>query len=228
MARDVTDITRARSRQLQEDHPWIWLYEVAVPGEKPSRYRLTNYDRPVHHGTDGGGAPLEYTPVPIVNGDIIENSEADLPRLQIQIGNEGLYFRQVLEDNDGLIGQPVVLRLVNMLELGDPNASLRFDAQIVGCSATLDRVTWEVSALSLTQAVIPAERYQIFHCRFRYGGLGCGYDLTNATLAAAFPNCLKTLDECRLRGNAEVAAGLVRKHPARFGGWPGIPRVSRK
>lgn len=231
MARDLTDLQRARSRQLADEHPWIWLYEVEVPTDPATRYRLTNYDREIEFGVDSLGAPIVYSPLPLVHGDITESGEGDLPRIQIQLANDGLLLRDVMELYDGLVGQPITIRLVHSLELANPTASIRFDGQIVGAKATLDRVAWDVSALSLSHAVFPGQRYLRGHCRWRYGDSRCGYDLTSTTLAAAMPTCSKILEGatgCRAHGAAELAASVLVRHPQRFGGWPSLPRVSRK
>jgi len=230
MARDLTDLARARSRQLQDEYPWIWLYEVEVPTDPPTRYRLTNHNTAVEFGADSDGDPFTYQATPIVQGDITESGEGDLPKLQVQVANEGQFLRRVFEDYDGLVGQRVVLRLVHILELGDPSAGQRFDGQIVAAKVTHERVAWEVSALSIQQAVFPARRYTRSHCRHRYGGPECGFDLTNATLAAAHPECTKSLTACEERGatEASVLGSAFQQHPQRFGGWPGIPRFSQR
>ena len=231
MARDLTDLARAHSRQLRDEYPFVWLYDVEVPTTPPTRYRLTNFNTAVEHGVDGNGDALVYTPAAIAQGEMTQSGEGDLPRLQIQVPNESQFLRTVFEDYDGLIGQAVVIRLVHILDIGDPTAETgRFDGQIVSAKVTHERVAWEVSAMSVQQAVFPARRYQRSHCRHRYGGPECGYDLTNASLLAAHPDCTKSLVACEERGATElsVLGAAFVKHPARFGGWPGIPRFSER
>lgn len=230
MARELSDLARARSRQLADEYPWIWLYDVSVPTDPPTRFRLTNFDQPLEHGLGSDDEPLVYSPCPITHGDIAESGEGDLPKLQLQVANDSQFLRSVLEEHDGLIGQRIVVRLVHILEIGDTAAAQRWDGEIVGVKVTHERVAWEVSALSIQQAAFPTQRYMRSHCRFRYGGPRCGYDLTNATLAAAHPDCSKSLQACTDRGDTEEAVlGIAgRKHPQRFGGWPGIPRFSQR
>ena len=228
MTAPLTDVATARSRQLADQYPWIWLYEVEVPTTPPTRYRLTNYDRTIYFGASTQGVPLEYTPFPCVQTDVEQSAEGDLPSLQLQVSNESLFIRSILEDYDGLVGQPIEIKLVHTLELDNPASALKFFGEIQSCRASLDRVTWTIGSRSLTAATIPGQRYIRGHCRFRYGDERCGYDLNNSALAAAHPSCPKSLTACELRGDAEVAAGLDRQHPARFGGWPGIPRQGRR
>ena len=59
MTAPLTDVATARSRQLADQYPWIWLYEVEVPTTPPTRYRLTNYDRTIYFGASTQGVPLE-------------------------------------------------------------------------------------------------------------------------------------------------------------------------
>lgn len=228
MSQNLTNIVTARSRQLEDQYPFVWLYDIQVPTTPPTRYRLTNYDKNVSYGADADGVPLVYQPFPIVQSPVSTNSEGDLPQIQLQVSNESLAMKAMMEDHDGMVGSAVVIKLVHLLELGNPIAALRFDGQILSTKSTYDRVTFNVSALSLTQSVLPGQRYIRGHCRFRYGDARCGYDLNNSTLATAFPTCPKTLSACEDRGAAELAAGLLQLHPARFGGWPGIPRQGRR
>lgn len=230
MPRDLTDLARAHSRQLQDEYPWVWLYDVEVPTTPPTRFRLTNFNTELEHGSDSNGDPLVYSPTPIAQGDMLESGDGDLPRLQVQVANESQFLRRIMEDYDGLNGQPVVIRLVHILDIGDATASLRFDGQIISAKVTHERVAWEVSALSVQQATFPTRRYMRAHCKHRYGGPHCGFDLTNATLAAAHPDCSKTLTACTERGDTEEATlgAAFRLHPARFGGEPAIPRFSQR
>lgn len=229
MTQPLTNQSVRLSRDLTMVYPWVWLYDIEVPTTPPTRYRLTNYDREVNYGQNSAGVPLTYSPFPVVQSAVSQNVEGELPQIQLQVSNESLFVREILEQYDGLIGQPIVIRLVNFLELNNPSAALRFDGQIVACKAGFDRVTWNVSALNLMQSVLPSQRYIRGHCRFRYGDDRCGYDLNNGTLLAAHPTCDKSLMACEERGDTEAAtAGLVRLHPGRFGGWPGIPRQGRR
>lgn len=230
MADEIGDLMRGRTRQLEEEHPFVWLFTVQVPTDPITVYRLTNYDAPLRHGFATNGAELEFSPMPIVHGPIREDGRGELPRMQLQLSNANLALRSVLETYDGLDGQSVTIKLVSLLEITDPAAGIQIDGQVASASSAADRVTWDIAAATLLQAMIPSERYMRKHCRFRpdYGGPRCGYDLTNATLAAAFPRCAGTLQDCRAHGDAEVAAGLLRQHPGRFGGKPGIPRIKRR
>jgi phage-related protein len=228
MSQPLTDVLTQRSRQLADEYPFVWLYEVEVPTSPPTRYRLTNYDKEIAFDTTTLGAPLVYTPFPCVQTPVTKNAEGDLPQIQLQVGNDSLVLREILEEHDGLVGQPVVIKLLHLLERENPSSALRFDGQIVACKVAQDRTTWNISALSLAQATLPGQRYIRGHCRFRYGDERCGYDLTNASLSGPYPTCDKTLSACEARGVLQQSLGLPVRHPGRFGGWPGIPRQGRR
>lgn len=222
--REISDISSAHARQLRDEYPWIWLYEVEVAGSPPTRYRLTNYTSAITFGTSSVGAPLVYSPFPCVHSDIQETLDGDLPQFQIQASGASLELANVLESTVGLEGAPVVVRLVNMEDLASGIAAFEVRAEVVACKVTHERITLGIGSYNLADAVIPPKRFSRTHCNHAYGGPGCGYDLTNATLAAAFPRCAYTYDACVEHGDAEVAASLERMHPQNWGGFRNIPR----
>jgi phage-related protein len=226
MTKQLSDLMSAHSRQLAEEKPWVWLYEFGVPDG--TRYRLTNYSRTIAFGTDSAGAAIEFSPYSIVHGDIEESAEGDLPRMQVQVGNSTLEMMPLLDEWNGLEGQAVIVRLVNVDELENPAAQMRFDGEVSGVKFRQDRIAFEVSAQNLQRARFPTRRFVRAHCNYQYGGAKCGYDLSNAALLAAFPRCLKTEEACEDHGDAEVAAGLARQHPERWGGWISLPRTAKR
>lgn len=226
MARELPDTFLDHARQLRDEAPWVWLFELEVPTDPPTRYRLTNSQTAIQFGTDSDGAAITYSPFPIVHGGVSEDGEGNLPSLKVQIGGASLEMSATLDTYGGLEGQPVVVRLVSTADLADVTSQIRFDGVVTECVVTAERVELTIGSYDVTRLQVPGRRYMRNHCRYRYGGPECGYDLTNATLLAAFPRCAKTLAACRLHGDAEDDAGLPILHPERFGGFPGIPRRS--
>lgn len=224
--REMTDLSTAHARQLRDEDPWCWLYEFEVPTDPPTRYRLTNYTEPITFMASSAGVPLVFSPFPIAHSDIRETLEGDLTQFQIQVGSSAA-LAAILDQYDGLHGQPVRVFLVNREDLANASSASEFVAQVAGCRIASDRVTLAIGALGLQDAVVPPLRFQRHHCVHEYGGMACGYDLTNSSLLAAFPACARTFEACVEHGDAEVAAGLTRKHAQRFGGWRSMPRGSR-
>lgn len=225
---DLSDLSTAHARQLRDEYPWIWLYEFEVPTDPPTRYRITNFTSRVTFGTTSRGVPLVYHPFPVVHSEMRETLDGDLPTFQIQCGHASLELAQVLEDHGGFKGQPVTVMLVNSEELATGVPALEVVAQVTGCKVTHERVAMSIGSKNLVDAIIPPTRYSRTHCGHAYGDAGCGYDLTNPTLLAAFTSCSRQRDDangCEAHGDAEVAAGLPRLHPNNFGADPSIPRA---
>lgn len=225
MSRDLTTPLKGRQTNLHEDKPWVWLYEFEVPTSPATRYRFAAHPTPIDFGLTSAGAAITYLPFPISHGGFRTSRDGDLPTFQVQIGNPTREVSDALEAHSGLSGQPVVVRLVNLNQLNDPNAQIRIDAQVVKAKATVERVTIELAVSSLLRIQFPKYRYVRDHCRWMFGGPECGYAIpagaTN-TVGGGFDNCPRTLVACGVRGDDESARSLTVRHPERYGGWPGI------
>jgi phage-related protein len=224
MAHEETDLSAIHLRQLRDEKPWIWLYEIEVPTEPPTRYRLTNYTQEVSFGTNSAGEPIIYKPCPIGHSDITQTLEGDLPQFQLQVGHAGREMAATLEAYIGLVDSPVRVYVVNSEDLASAAAAQTFEAEVTGCRVTNDKVTLAIGSKNLSEAIVPPLRFQRHHCGHEYGGTACAFDLSNGTLAAGFPTCPKSYEACTDRGIAEVGQGYAKKHPQRFGGWRSIPR----
>ena len=228
MTQELTTVMTARARQLRDEAPWIWLYEFQVDTTPPQRIRVTNYGESVTFGTSSTGEPIVYDSAPLVHGDISETLGGDQPRFQVQVGNAGLELAQLLDQHAGFAGQRATVRLVNSLALGDTASQLRFDGIVLGVKVRADRIAVDIGLGNLDGQKSAREVYSRFHCRWVYGDGRCGARLDNATLAAAFPKCSRTLGFCEKIGAKEAEIGLPVIHPFRFGGAPSIARVSQR
>lgn len=226
MTRDLTDLTKAHAQQLESESPFIWLYEFEVPGDPPTRYRLTNFTERVYYGVNSSGERLLYYPAPIVHGDVQVGSEGDLPTITVTVGNTGPVLMSTLDTDDGLVGQPATIAVVSSFELDNPSAALREEGEIVGVSGQRDSIRVQIAPLQLSQREFPPFIFTRNRCRYGvFGGAECAYPINAA--GAAFTSCPRTLAACEQRGDDEVSLGLPRQHPARFGGFPGLPKVNR-
>jgi len=222
MTRTLSQIMEQHRSELESQWPWIWLYEIEVPTDPPTRYRLTNFLTKVPFGKNTSGATLEYYPFPIAHSSITADSGGDLTGIEINVGNVSREISQALATYDGLVGQPVVIRLVNSQDLVNAQAQLRDDSVVKGVRVTNEVVTFTLSPYNLYERMFPPFRIVAQHCRRLYGGPKCGYDLTTP---GALTSCGKTLSACEAHGDAEVTAGLDRLHPKRFGAYPGVRNV---
>lgn len=211
--------------QLEAEAPWIWLYELQTTDDPPKRYRMTNFTESVEFGMNSSGEPLTYSPTPIIHSDVEEGSDGSLPTITITVGHAGPIVASTVDSANGFVGQPIRIMLVSSLDLSASKAVIRQDGEVVAASITPRGIAFRISAFNLYQLQFPPYIFARRRCRWIFGSAECGYN-TDA-VGAGFSVCEKTLDACRARGDDEVSLGLPRQHPARFGGWPGIPRAGR-
>lgn len=198
------------------------LFEIEVPSEPPSRYRLIANHDSVEFMTDSDDNPLTYTPFPFAHDGIKLDGQGGLPQINVNVHNASRQFREVMNTYRGLTGQPAVIRIVNQADLDNPSAQTRFDAKIVGTAVDEEIVAMSIAAANLYERFMPRRRYQAQRCRHRYGKEDCGFPLDNPDIIANHPEllvrCRKTVPACEERGAAEAAEGLTVLHPLRFGG----------
>jgi len=218
-------VMEAALQQLASSDPFIWLIEVRVPSDPPQRLRLTNYSTPISRGTDTGGHPLIWYPFPIAHGDMSEQVRGSLSDLTINVCNVTREIMDELELYQGLVDQPVVIRLVHSQGLNDPAAESRFDGNVVQTNVRDSVASFKIAATNVTKTLFPKNRLLAFDCGWVYGSSQCGYAIpavcTNV-VGGGFDFCGRTLDDCVERGEDEEARGLASRHPDRFGACPGI------
>lgn len=210
----------AEKNQLATLERFVWLYEINVPTDPPTLYRLVRAPASVDY------RGRTYSPFPISHDVISRDNEGDLPETTLTVSNVSREIISTLELYDGLVGQQVKIILAHSLSLGN-------DAQPVGeesfyvirSAADAKAATLVLGTTNLHDLKVPKTRMMRFHCRHQYRGAGCGYSLDESN-ANYIATCDKTLDGqngCRVHGDSYVAAGLNAIHPERFGGFPGIP-----
>lgn len=210
---------------LASDKPWYWLYEIEVPTEPPTRYRLVSAidgtpDEPIQFGFSGAGLPLTYYPFPVSHGPIRSDTDASLSDANLTIANISREIQGTIDAYD-MVGQEVVIRLVHKADLASGSAAAEQSFQITGIEWSARWVTAGIGQFSTLRRSFPARLGMRHHCGFLYRGPRCGY------VAAGLPTCDKTLlggNGCVVHGAQELAEGLPVRHPERFGGFPGMPR----
>lgn len=213
------------SKQLDGMSPYFWLFEVRVPTDPPTRFRITNYTQPIARGVDSGGHSIIFYPFPIAQGDLLQQAKGDLTEMTFNITNVTLELATILDSYDGLSGQPVVVRLVHSEGVTDPNAELRSDGEVTRCRVTGDVFSFSVSAKNLLKELFPKRRLMAYRCGSTFGGAECGYSIpttTGETVGTGFSTCSRELEACEERGLDEVARSLTRLHPLRFNAAPGM------
>ena len=227
MVRALDSLLTIQQMTLHDPEAWIWLYELEVPSDPPTRYRLTNYKTAVLFGTNSSGTPLEYSRFPVRCGPIEQSGRGDLPGIRVTVGNVQREVGAMVELYDGLTDQPVVVRLVHKLALAVPSAQIRWDAKVQRVRVSDKAVTFDVASTDIQAARFPSKRYSATSCPVDFGLAECGYVVPNSpadSVGGGFSTCPKDLLSCTERGDDEEARGLTRQHPKRWGGRRGIPR----
>ena len=186
--------------QLSSDGVWLLLVEVAIPdSDEPMRLVRNNEDI-IWNG-------YTWTAFNFKIGEITEDNKGRPQSVPLQISNITQTVQAYVEDNNGLTGTTVTLRVVHSQHLGNTSPELEeiFTVQSTTCDSKW--VTFYLGCEISIQRRFPSRRVLKSFCAWRdqYKGIECGY---NGSLA----ECDGTLQSCRNRGNA-----------ARYGGEPSIP-----
>lgn len=186
--------------QLASDGVWLLLVEVAVP-DSGEPLRL------VRNSEDIAWNGYTWTAFNFKLGEITEDNKGKPQSIPLQISNVTQIVQAYAEENNGLTGTTVTLRVVHSQHLDNtlPEVEEFFTVQ----STTCDRnwVTFYLGSDISIQLRFPFRRVLKNFCAWRdqYKGVECGY-------AGPLPPCDGTLQSCRDRGNS-----------VRYGGEPSIP-----
>ena len=218
--RDIPVVVLQEKNQLATLGRFIWLYEVDVPTDPVTRYRLVRSPESVSFRGQ------TYSPFPITHAASQLSSSGDLPSVQVTISNVSREIISTLENYEGLIGQPAKIILVHSLSLGPNGQSVAEEPfEIITSSADAASATFTLGSRDLWDMTIPASRIMKNSCRHQYKNGACGYALDTSD-ANYLSSCDKTLhgpNGCNAHGASYTAAGFTPIHPHRFGGFPGIP-----
>lgn len=203
--------------------PFLWLLEVHSPsgggllGPDGQRYipRLTTYSQPVAWNKQADGTDQIWTPYQFEIEEIQASAEGDLEGMTIVLGNAFYQLAQYWELNDRLRDHAVILRLVNLATLADPNAHHSFRFIVAQSELTESVLALRVASGAAAEQDIPLS-VVTNTCRFAYRGEGCFFvgDPGDVELGL----CSFTRSACRKRGEWEAANGYAVIHPRQFGG----------
>ena len=224
--RQITQALSEEVHRLNSGIPIVFMAEVEVPTDPPTRYRMTTHSADVDFGQDSLGADITYSRFPVLFDSIKVDAEGAIPIVRFTIGNSDPELPELLYTHRGLTGRPVVLRFILLSETDTPSAQIRFDGKIRLIQVQEEAVQASVSVSNLYDRQMPSRRYQAKRCRVRtFGDSECGYDTQNGI--ANFFTCNRSLEDCEARGADELANGLQVKHPARFNAERGLSRTRR-
>jgi len=164
----------------------------------------------------------EYMPFPIGHEDLEENSAGDLPSCRLSFSNVTREFSRYLWIGRGMVGNQVVIRLVNAGLLADPSAVIEWEWEVRGATVSETGVVLSLELPNFYSITTPTGIYARDRCNFRYRDPEtCGY-------VGDLPFCDKTIlgpMGCLVHGQDEAAAGRPIRHPRINRAFPGIPPV---
>ena len=205
--------------ELVSGNIWLWLYEIEVPTDPPTRYRFC---RTTEQVTFRGNI---YYPFPIQHEGQKETQAGDLPTITLTVSNVSREVMSVLEEHQGLLGQPCRIILVSAPALDTGEAVIQQDFKIINLSATDEAITAGLGDISLYETMVPSQRMMRNYCRHQYRSAACGYAVppTNENYLSGCDKSYDGTNGCVAHGASEAAASRPVVHPQRFGGFRGIP-----
>jgi len=215
MARDLHADMKIAKNLIASDKAWIVLFEISVSDIEI--FRLTNNEEAVTFNS------LVYSPFPIMMETMEESGQGDLPYINVTVSNVERVLNNYMEQRNGLLDQKVKMQLVNEANLINDAASITINLVIRETTVTENAITFRLSHHPFFEIDMPHQRFYRGRCRWAFKSTQCGW----TALATDSDTCDKTLDGangCQAHGDTTTADGGTASHPARFGGFPGIPR----
>jgi lambda family phage minor tail protein L len=205
--------------QLATNERFIWLYEIEVPTDPITVYRLAKQTEAIEFNGH------TFSPFPISHDTINRDRAGDLPSTSLVVSNMSREVISTMEQYDGLVGQTVRIYLTHSLMVASNQYVAEETFEVLTSSATAESVSLSLGSSNLFDSKIPKQRMMRFHCRHRYQSPECGYALpsTDGNYLASCDKSLSGPNGCEAHGASYTAAGLTPLHPDRFGGYPGIP-----
>jgi hypothetical protein len=229
--KQFTSIAGRHKNQLENSAPYILLFEFEDNSAPVNRYRITNFDQIVYFGQDSDGNQIPYYPCPVYVGELTENADGDLRQFGVSISTPGPIPVRTVAAEGGFAGNNIRVILVSSLDLDSGIPMIDEYGQIISASIKDGGISFEVGGANLFNLIFPQYIYAPDTCKWGFGSTECGYNAIAAS--AGFAKCGITtggvqvakpfsLQACQAVGDDEVANGLPRNHPNRFGGEPGM------
>lgn len=222
----IPPLMAAQAERPHQDQQWIWCWEIeAEPwlgATAPVLFRFTSWQQELVWPVSLSPTQTWY-PAAFAMSPIQQDGEGSLPQVDLTFDNATRAMMPLLHSNNGLEGNRATLFLLNAAskDIAYPNHEfVQWTFAIAMAEANDESVTFRMEVPNFFQRKSPQDRYVAARCRWQFGGPECGY-IANAV--AGYSTCNKTVSDCVLRGDDEVGRNLPRLHPARFGGFPGIP-----
>ena len=195
----LTDFAKREKNKIASTGVWLVLLEVLYQNETAFRLALNNENIIWQNN--------EYIAFPFEVGDISQNSEKELPTLELKVSNVNREVQSYLEQYQGGKNTKAIIRVVNTNLLSE-GAVFEETFSVLSSKADQNWVTFSVGCDFSFYHRFPRTRYVANWCPYRYGDIEC------ACVNSSFKTCNGTLSNCRERGNSK-----------RFGGFAGISNL---
>lgn len=190
----LSEASIIEKNNLATDGVWLLAVEAQIPDN--TLYLVNNTE----NVTLGG---KEYTAFPFSLEDITEDGK-ELPNVKLTVSNVTGTIQRYVEENNGLGGMKVVLRVYHT-RIPDV-AEVEEHFVVTGVTCDVEWVTFTLGTdFSFTRR-FPPVRMMKDYCPFKFKSIECGYK-------GSAQKCNKTLKRCRELGNN-----------TRFGGEATIPQ----
>lgn len=222
MSKDITVNLNTEKNKLHSAAAWVWLYDIDLDS---TTWFLTSYDTSI---TFAGNT---YSPHNVSHSALTSDTKGTLESTNVTVSNLDVLIASSLIAND-ITGRAIRIKRVHVDHLTNSDDVIEQRLEIIDYNIDMSKLKIKAGTINFLKLAFPKDRYSITRCRHTYRtpalqisdstGIGvlCSY-------TGAFASCDKTLDGpngCRVHGDDEEAGGLVRKHPARFGAFPGIQK----
>lgn len=229
----------ARNIFTAHPDPYVWLFEITTPDGGPivdpytgslRVLRATPNRTPIQFETNALGDPKTWNPYPLDFSDLQLDSDGGSFSLSLTAsmaaiavgGTEAVNLMPLLVANDYLSEHRVRMVLAHTNTLDNPDDAAELSLRVVDASADWRAASFRLSAYDEASFEVPQTIMTRDSCRWSYRRKGC--DFTGDPNGAELGSCAKSSAACILRGIWEADNGITRRHPARWGGFKGLPR----
>jgi phage-related protein len=205
----------ARKNRISNSAPWVWLAQIQMDTTLDTGFFVTDNNVCITFLGD------DYDPYPMSLSSIGADLEGTIQRVTITIQDVLQKFMPYIIEGQGLTGNTVLLRLVNL----EPPFTDSYDITFIIDEVETDdtSIILQTSIMVSDDTELPAVKFLKDFCHWEFLGTECG---VNAGVPNTGQTCTKRLDGtfgCRYWGDQEVLAAFPRQHPKRFGAFPDLP-----
>jgi len=219
MPKPLTPYVATQKNALRSGDVEVMAYEIEVPSIPPSRLRFVVHDAEIYWKGN------LYLRAPISETESTEDAEGNLPHIELQLPNAGYEMAAILNNYEGLIGQPARIIRLSLADLGSGQPIDQLDVRIADVDETTKGVRVRMEVFNPRRIPIPGIGISRLSCPSKFRGKRCGFSLP-ASLTGAI-TCDHSYDGkngCTAKDALYTAASVDKTQSDRFGGFRSVPR----